>query len=77
MEEVTADGQSDEVAEPLLDILAYPLDNSVPLSAVRSAAGEVVPIKMIPSLRLAVCSLCQYNIGRQSRSRILFDVCCF
>jgi hypothetical protein len=70
MEEVTAAGQSDKVPEPLLEILAYPLDDLVPPSAVRSAAGEVVPIKMIPSLRLAVCSLCQYSAGKQSRRRI-------
>jgi hypothetical protein len=28
---------------------------------------------MIHSLRLAVCSLCQYSIGEQSRSRIHFQ----
>jgi hypothetical protein len=28
---------------------------------------------MIPSLRIAVCSLHQYNIGEQSRSRIHFQ----
>jgi hypothetical protein len=31
------------------------------------------PIKMIHSLPLAVCSLQQYNIGEQSRSRIHFQ----
>jgi len=44
MEEVTAAGQPAEYLELLLDYLACPLDNSVPLSAVRNAAGEVVAL---------------------------------
>jgi len=38
-------GQPAEYLESLLEILASPLDNSVSLSAVRSAAGEVVALK--------------------------------
>jgi len=45
MEEVTAVGQPAEYLELLLDYLACPLDNSVPLSAVRNAAGEVVALR--------------------------------
>jgi SAM-dependent methyltransferase len=45
MDEVTAPGQPAEVLESLLEILACPLDNSVPLSAVRNAAGEVVALR--------------------------------
>jgi hypothetical protein len=40
-------------------------DNAISLS--------LTPIKMIHSLPLAVCSLQQYNIGEQSRSRIHFQ----
>ena len=45
MDEVTTVGQSTEYLESLLEILACPLDNSVPLSAVRNAAGEVVALR--------------------------------
>jgi uncharacterized protein YbaR (Trm112 family) len=45
MDEVTAVGQPAEYLESLLEILACPLDNSVPLSAVRNAAGEVVALR--------------------------------
>lgn len=45
MDEMTAAGQPPEYLESLLDILACPLDNSVPLSAVRNAAGEVVALR--------------------------------
>jgi ubiquinone/menaquinone biosynthesis C-methylase UbiE/uncharacterized protein YbaR (Trm112 family) len=45
MDEMTAVGQPAEVLESLLGILACPLDNSVPLSAVRNAAGEVVALR--------------------------------
>jgi SAM-dependent methyltransferase/uncharacterized protein YbaR (Trm112 family) len=45
MDEVIAAGQPIEYLESLLDILACPLDNSVPLSAVRNAAGEVVALR--------------------------------
>lgn len=37
--------QPAEYLESLLDCLACPLDNSVPLSAVRNAAGEVVALR--------------------------------
>ena len=45
MDEVSAAGQPVEYLESLLEMLACPLDNSVPLSAVRSAAGEVVVLR--------------------------------
>lgn len=45
MEEVTTAGQPAEYLESLLELLACPLDNSIPLSAVRSAAGEVVALR--------------------------------
>jgi SAM-dependent methyltransferase len=45
MDEVTVVGQPAEALESLLEILACPLDNSVPLSAVRNAAGEVVALR--------------------------------
>jgi SAM-dependent methyltransferase len=45
MEDVTAAGQPAEYLESLLEILACPLDNSVPLSAVRDAAGKVVALR--------------------------------
>jgi uncharacterized protein YbaR (Trm112 family) len=45
MDEITAAGQPVEYLESLLDILACPLDNSVPLSAVRNAAGKVVALR--------------------------------
>ena len=45
MDEVTAAGQPAEALESLLELLACPLDNSVPLSAVRNAAGEVVALR--------------------------------
>ena len=45
MEDVTAASQPAEYLESLLDYLACPLDNSVPLSAVRNAAGEVVALR--------------------------------
>ncbi len=45
MEEMTAAGQPAEYLELLLDYLACPLDNSVPLSAVRNATGEVVALR--------------------------------
>jgi uncharacterized protein YbaR (Trm112 family) len=45
MEEVTVAGQPVEYLESLLDCLACPLDNSVPLSAVRDAAGEIVALR--------------------------------
>ena len=38
-------GQPAEYLESLLEILACPLDNSAPLSAVRNAAGEVVALR--------------------------------
>ena len=40
-------------------------DNAISLS--------LTPIKMIHSLPLTVCSLQQYHIGEQSRSRICFQ----
>ena len=45
MEDLTAAGQPAEYLESLLETLACPLDNSVPLSAVRNAAGEVVALR--------------------------------
>jgi uncharacterized protein YbaR (Trm112 family) len=45
MDKVTTAGQPAEYLESLLDILACPLDNSVPLSAVLNAAGEIVALK--------------------------------
>jgi SAM-dependent methyltransferase len=42
---VVAAGQPAEYLESLLETLACPLDNSVPLSAVRNAAGEVVALR--------------------------------
>jgi SAM-dependent methyltransferase/uncharacterized protein YbaR (Trm112 family) len=45
MDEVTVAGQPAEALESLLEILACPLDNSVPLSAVRNTAGEVVALR--------------------------------
>ena len=45
MEEVTSAGQPAEYLESLLDYLACPLDNLVPLSAVRNAAGEIVALR--------------------------------
>jgi len=45
MDEVSAAGQPVEHLESLLEVLACPLDNSVPLSAVRNAAGEVVALR--------------------------------
>lgn len=45
MDEVSAAGQPVEYLESLLEMLACPTDNSVPLSAVRSAAGEVVALR--------------------------------
>jgi SAM-dependent methyltransferase len=45
MDEVTAAGQPAEYLESLLDCLACPLDNSVPLSTVRNAAGEVIAFR--------------------------------
>jgi len=45
MEEMTAAGQPAEYLESLLDCLACPLDNSVSLSAVRDAAGEIVALR--------------------------------
>lgn len=45
MEDVTTAGQPAEHLESLLEILACPLDNSVPLSAVRNDAGEVVALR--------------------------------
>ena len=45
MEEVTAAGQPAAYLESLLDRLACPLDNSVPLSAVRDADGEIVALR--------------------------------
>jgi SAM-dependent methyltransferase len=45
MEEVTAAGQPVAYLESLLDRLACPLDNSVPLSAVRDAEGEIVALR--------------------------------
>ncbi len=45
MKDETAAGQPAEYLESLLEILACPLDNSVPLTAVRDAAGEVVALK--------------------------------
>jgi SAM-dependent methyltransferase len=45
MDEVIAAGQPIEYLESLLETLACPLDNSVPLSAVRNAAGEVVALR--------------------------------
>ena len=45
MDEVTVVGQPAEYLESLLEILACPRDNSMPLSAVRNAAGEVVALR--------------------------------
>jgi SAM-dependent methyltransferase len=45
MDEVTAVGQPVEYLESLLDYLACPLDNSVPLTAVRNAAGDIVALR--------------------------------
>ena len=45
MEDISAVSQSAEYLESLLGILACPLDNSIPLSAVRDAAGEVVALR--------------------------------
>ncbi len=45
MDELTGAGQPAEYLERLLGRLACPLDNSVPLSAVRNAAGEVVALR--------------------------------
>jgi SAM-dependent methyltransferase len=45
MEDVTAASQPAEYLESLLDCLACPLDNSVSLSAVRNATGEVVALR--------------------------------
>ena len=45
MDEMTAAEQPVEYLESLLEILACPLDNSVPLSAVRNAAGEIVALR--------------------------------
>ena len=45
MKEETAVGQPVEYLKSLLEILACPLDNSVPLSAVRNAEGEVVALR--------------------------------
>lgn len=42
---MTTVGQPAEYLESLLDILAWPQDNSVPLSAVRNAAGEIVALR--------------------------------
>jgi SAM-dependent methyltransferase len=45
MDKATAFGQPVEYLELLLDYLAGPLDNSVPLTPVRNAAGEVVALR--------------------------------
>jgi uncharacterized protein YbaR (Trm112 family) len=45
MEEATVVGQPIEYLEALLEILACPLDNSIPLSVARDAAGEVVALR--------------------------------
>jgi uncharacterized protein YbaR (Trm112 family) len=45
MDEMTAIDQPVEYLESLLETLACPLDNSVPLTAVRNAAGEVVALR--------------------------------
>jgi SAM-dependent methyltransferase len=45
MEEVTAAGQPAAYLESLLDRLACTLDNSVPLSVVRDADGEIVALR--------------------------------
>ena len=45
MEEVVAVGQPVEYLESLLDILACPLDNSIPLTAMRNPAGEIVALR--------------------------------
>jgi len=45
MERVSVVGQPAEYLESLLGLLACPLDNSAPLSAVRNAAGEVVALR--------------------------------
>lgn len=45
MEDISAVSQSAKYLESLLEILACPLDNSVPLSVVRDAAGEVVALR--------------------------------
>jgi SAM-dependent methyltransferase len=45
MDDLTGVGQPAEYVEKLLDWLASPLDNSVPLSAVRNSAGEVVALR--------------------------------
>jgi SAM-dependent methyltransferase len=45
MKEEIVVGQPNEYLESLLDCLACPLDNSVPLSAVRDAAGEIVAMR--------------------------------
>jgi SAM-dependent methyltransferase len=45
MEGVSVVGQPAEYLESLLEYLACPLDNSVPLSVVLNAAGEVVALK--------------------------------
>jgi uncharacterized protein YbaR (Trm112 family)/SAM-dependent methyltransferase len=45
MEDVAVVGQPTEYLESLLEILACPLDNSSPLSAVRNAAGGVMALR--------------------------------
>lgn len=45
MEDVTTADQPVEYLESLLETLACPLDNSIPLSAVRNDAGEVVALR--------------------------------
>jgi SAM-dependent methyltransferase len=45
MEEVIAAGQPADYLELLLHYVACPLDNAVPLSPVRNAAGEVVALR--------------------------------
>ena len=44
MDEAPVVGQPAEYLESLLEVLASPLDNSISLSAVRNAAGEVVAL---------------------------------
>ena len=45
MENITKGSQPAEYLETLLDHLACPLDNTIPLSAVRNAAGKVTALK--------------------------------
>ena len=45
MENVTNDSQPAEYLEMLLDYLACPIDNTIPLSAVRDASGKVTALK--------------------------------